>query len=232
MKEILLIEDDKSIAAQLSMHLTPAYGVTVVHRGYEGVTRARQGAFDLVILDLVLPDIDGLEVCRQIRAQDVLTPIMILLGRSEEVDKVLGLEFGADDYVTKPFSPRELLARIRAITRRSELLKRRPGPEEQAEVQVDGIRIDPRKRNVLLHDRPLELTVKEFDLLYTLAGKPGHSYSRRELLRSVWGYQSDGYEHTVTAHVNRLRTKIEADPANPRYILTVWGIGYRFDDEE
>jgi DNA-binding response OmpR family regulator len=232
MKEILLIEDDKNIAAQLSVHLTPVHRVTAVHQGHEGINRARQGAYDLIILDLVLPDLDGFEVCRQIRAQDILTPIMILSGRSGEVDKVLGLEFGADDYVTKPFSPRELLARIKALMRRSELLKRLPEPEEQAELRVDGIRIDPQKRSVLLHDRPLELTAKEFDLLYTLAGKPGRSYSRRELLRSVWGYQSDGYEHTVTAHVNRLRNKIEPDPANPQYILTVWGIGYRFVDEE
>jgi DNA-binding response OmpR family regulator len=232
MKEILLIEDDKNIAAQVSAHLTPVHHVTVVHRGYEGVSRARQGTYDLIILDLVLPDLDGFEVCRQIRVQDAHTPIMILSGRSEEVDKVLGLEFGADDYVTKPFSPRELLARIKAMMRRNELLKRLPDTDEQGELQVDGIRIDPRKRSVLLHDQPLELTVKEFDLLYMLAGKPGRSYSRRELLRSVWGYQSDGYEHTVTAHVNRLRTKIEPDPANPRYILTVWGIGYRFADEE
>ncbi|MBD0258544.1 MAG: response regulator transcription factor [Cytophagales bacterium] len=232
MKEILLIEDDKTIAAHVSAHLTPVHRLTVVHRGREGITRALQGGYDLIILDLVLPDLDGFEVCRQIRAQDSLTPIMILSGRSEEVDKVLGLEFGADDYVTKPFSPRELLARIKAMMRRSELLKHPAGTGEQAELHIAGLRIDPVKRLVLLHGRPLTLTAKEFDLLYTLAGKPGRSYSRRELLRSVWGYQSDGYEHTVTAHVNRLRTKIESDPANPRYILTVWGIGYRFADEE
>ncbi len=232
MKEILLIEDDKNIAAQLFAHLSPVYHVTAVHRGREGVARAGQVGYDLIILDLVLPDVDGFEVCRQVRAQNILTPIMILSGRSEEVDKVLGLEFGADDYVTKPFSPRELQARVKAMMRRTELLKRPPVAEERAELHLGFLRIDPLKRSVLLHDRPLELTAKEFDLLYTLAGKRGRSYSRRELLRSVWGYQSDGYEHTVTAHVNRLRTKIEPDPANPRYILTVWGIGYRFADEE
>ncbi len=232
MKEILLIEDDKAIADHVSAHLTPVHRVTVASRGREGITRALQGGYDLIILDLVLPDLDGFEVCRQIRAHDARTPIMILSGRSGEVDKVLGLEFGADDYVTKPFSPRELLARIKAMLRRCELLNGPAGAGERAELHVDHLRIDPVKRTVLLHGRPLALTVKEFDLLYTLAGKPGRSYSRRELLRSVWGYPSDGYEHTVTAHINRLRTKIEPDPANPRYILTVWGIGYRFADQE
>ncbi|HEX8532221.1 MAG TPA: response regulator transcription factor [Cytophagales bacterium] len=232
MKEILLIEDDKAIAAHVSAQLTSVHRVTVTHGGREGVTRALQGGYDLIILDLVLPDLDGFEVCRQIRTQDARTPIMILSGRSEEVDRVLGLEFGADDYVTKPFSPRELLARIKAMMRRCELHKCAAGAGEQAELHIGHLRIDPLKRTVLLHDRPLILTAKEFDLLYTLAAKPGRSYSRRELLRSVWGYQSDGYEHTVTAHVNRLRTKIEPDPANPRYILTVWGIGYRFADGE
>jgi DNA-binding response OmpR family regulator len=178
----------------------------------------------------MLPDLSGLDLCKTLRAQQITAPIMMLTSKSEEIDKVLGLEFGADDYVTKPFGIREFMARVKALVRRHEQSIISPSEAENCPVRAGVLLIDPKKRQVFLRDQPIELTLKEFDLLYLMASNPGQHYSRRELLQQVWGYAFEGYHHTVTAHINRLRTKIEENLTAPHYILTSWGIGYRFTD--
>jgi DNA-binding response OmpR family regulator len=174
----------------------------------------------------MLPGMDGIEVCRRIRERPPYVPIVMLTSRSSETDRVVGLEVGADDYVTKPFSIRELLARVKAIFRRVE----QTGSDAQAagRIEAGGLVIDPERRAVTLDGRAVELTAKEFDLLLYFAARPGRVFTRSQLLDAVWGYGHDGYEHTVNSHINRLRAKIEADPARPRYVLTVWGVGYKF----
>ncbi len=201
--------------------------------GVAGVEKFEEGEYALVILDLMLPKLDGFEVCKQIRAQNTYTPILMLTSKSEELDKVLGLELGADDYITKPFSIRELMARIKAIFRRIEADKEKAtGNSKSKELIFGDLKIYLEKRKVLLDKTPIDLTAKEFDLLTLFASNPGRAYSRQELLDIVWGYQFDGYEHTVNSHINRLRSKIEQDPANSKYIKTVWGIGYSFVEPE
>jgi DNA-binding response OmpR family regulator len=176
----------------------------------------------------MLPGMSGTEVCRQLREKERTTPILMLTAKSEERDKVLGLDLGADDYVTKPFSIRELLARVRALLRRVELDQ----PEEApAEIAFGDLVIEPAKRKVQVAGENVELTAKEFDLLNLFAQHPGRAFSRQELLDKVWGYQYAGYSHTVNSHINRLRSKIETDPSAPRYVQTVWGVGYRFAEE-
>ncbi len=234
-KQILLVEDDSEIADLVSMHLRDlGHHLDAVPNGHLGLEKAEQGSYDLIILDLMLPGLDGLEVCKSLRAHDSKTPILMLTARSEEFDKVLGLELGADDYLTKPFSIRELLARVKALLRRGQLQSKSPsGTAGGAKTIERGpLFIDLEKRKVLLNGKPLELTVKEYDLLVLFAGNPGRAYSRSELLDTVWGYQFEGYDHTVNTHINRLRTKIEKDPGNPRFIKTVWGHGYRFAELE
>lgn len=186
--------------------------------------------YQLVILDLMLPEIDGLEVCRQLRQSKNYIPIVMLTSKSSELDRVLGLEVGADDYITKPFSIAELMARIKAQFRRNKALQSKD--PEQTNISIDGIHIDPVKRQVSVDNRPVELTAKEFDLLLHFASSPGHVFTRMQLLEQVWGYHYAGYEHTVNSHINRLRAKIEKDPARPDYILTVWGVGYRFRENQ
>ena len=227
---ILLVEDEPDIADLLSLHLGDlGYRIDVVADGALALQKALAESYALIILDLMLPGMDGLEVCKQLRASERPTPILMLTAKSEEVDKVLGLELGADDYVTKPFSIRELIARIRALLRRVELDQ----PEEEvAEVVVGDLRIEPSKRKVRMAGEVVELTAKEFDLLSLFAQHPGRAFSRQELLDKVWGYQYAGYSHTVNSHINRLRSKIEPDPASPRYVQTVWGVGYRFTEAE
>ena len=176
----------------------------------------------------MLPGIDGLEVCQRVRRQSDYTPILMLTAKSSELDRVLGLEVGADDYLTKPFSIRELVARVKAIFRRVDALAA-PDDEDRA-IVVGDLEIDPARRRATLGSRPLQLTAKEFDLLFHFARNPGRVYSRSELLDRVWGYGHGGYEHTVNSHINRLRAKIEEDPAHPRFVLTVWGVGYKFFD--
>lgn len=188
---------------------------------------ARQGKYSLVILDLMLPDLDGIEVCRALRSERSYLPILMLTARSSEVDRVLGLEMGADDYLTKPFSIRELVARVKAIFRRMELMGENAKTSE-ALIQSNGLEIDCEKHEVRLDGEPVILTSKEFDLLVHFARHPGRVYRREQLLDQVWGYGYEGYEHTVNSHINRLRTKIERNPTKPRYILTVWGVGYKF----
>ncbi|MCH8871985.1 response regulator transcription factor [candidate division KSB1 bacterium] len=232
--KILIIEDDPHISELLEIHLGDlGYQLKHAADGVAGVEKFEEDEYALVILDLMLPKLDGFEVCKQIRAQNNYTPILMLTSKSEELDKVLGLELGADDYITKPFSIRELMARIKAIFRRIEADKEKAtGNAKSKELIFGDLKIYLDKRKVLLDKAPIDLTAKEFDLLALFASNPGRAYSRQELLDIVWGYQFDGYEHTVNSHINRLRSKIEQDPANSKYIKTVWGIGYSFVEPE
>lgn len=232
-RKVLIIEDDRDIAALVEMHLKDlGCQCDVVHDGEAGLECGLKNRYDLVILDLMLPGVDGLEICRELRSEKTYTPILMLTARSEEVDRVLGLEIGADDYLTKPFSIRELIARVKAIFRRVEAVKDDAAGGGRKSVRFRDLAIDFEKRAVLLKGKRVDLTVKEFDLLSLFARNPGKAYSRQSLLGEVWGHQYEGYEHTVNSHINRLRQKIEDDPSNPRYIITVWGIGYKFADEE
>lgn len=229
MKKILVIEDDPDIAHLVELHLLDQnYEVQLTDHGQTGLNYVANGSYDLIILDLMLPDMNGMDICRRLRMDKVATPIIMLTARSEEIDKVLGLETGADDYITKPFSVREFLARVKAILRRA-------GSDEKEDPQNpvtrhDQLEIDSSNRIVRLAGERVELTPREFDLLVLLARYPGRSFSREQLLNSVWGHQFAGYEHTVNSHINRLRAKVEQDPSEPRYILTTWGVGYRFND--
>ena len=232
MKKVLIIEDDPNIVNLLEIHLKDLGCETqTAFDGESGLSQALETANDLVILDIMLPKMDGMEVCRQLRAAKNHTPILMLTARSEEIDKVLGLETGADDYLTKPFSVREFIARVKAIFRRAKMNTDNDESTDQKVITTKGLTIDKDKRKIILDGKRLDLTPKEFDLLVLLASNPGHSYSRNRLLRLVWGYEFEGYEHTVNSHINRLRAKIEPDPNKPVYILTTWGVGYRFNDE-
>lgn len=231
MKKVLIVEDDTAILELLEIHLKDLYcEVAKQEDGLDGYNLALAEKFDLIILDINLPRKDGLDICRDLRAEKIKTPIMMLTAKSEEIDKILGLETGADDYLTKPFSVREFIARVKAIFRRAEMSSSTIDIDTEL-LEFNGIEIDNKKRKVLKNGNRLDLTPKEFDLLYLLASNPGKSYSRERLLSLVWGYDFSGYEHTVNSHVNRLRAKIENDLKAPEYILTTWGIGYRFNDE-
>ncbi len=230
--KILIIEDDRDIAQLLEDHLQDTgYDVTLVHDGTKGLEKATSQSFNLIILDVMLPGIDGLEICRRVRSKSHYTPILMLTCKSSELDRVLGLEIGADDYLTKPFSIRELVARVKAIFRRLEALGSGPEQAEIKEISKGDLMIDAEKRTVTQKGQPVHLTAKEFDLLLHFVSHPGRVYTRNQLLESVWGYGFESYQHTVNSHINRLRTKIEADPSHPRYILTVWGVGYKFSEE-
>ncbi len=229
MKQILIIEDDPEIIKLLEIHLTDLiYSTTKALDGALGLKMALENDYDLILLDLTLPSIDGVEICKALRAKKN-TPIIMLTAKSEEIDRVLGLEIGADDYITKPFSIRELLARIKAVMRRTD----RPHGEEKntTSLSAEGLLIDIDKRKVLLGNKKIELSPKEFELLVLMASNPGRNYTRTELLNIIWGYNFEGYEHTVNSHINRLRAKIESDMANPVYILTTWGVGYKFNED-
>ncbi len=232
-RRILIIEDDKDIAHLLESHLKDTgYEVSLAYNGNYGLDQALLKPYDLIILDLILPEVDGLEICRRVRATSISTSILMLSSRASELDRVLGLEIGADDYMTKPFSIRELLARVKALFRRVESRQSEASQESQKMIQAGDVVVDFQKRKVTLQGNPVSLTAKEFDLLLHFANHPGRVYTRMELLNQVWGYRYEGYEHTVNSHINRLRAKIEEDPAKPRYILTVWGIGYKFSESE
>ena len=233
-KKILVIEDDPDIADLLEIHLKDlGYIADVATDGANGLSRALNNEYVLVILDLMLPKLGGIEVCKRIRETKKELPILMLTAKSEEFDKVLGLELGADDYITKPFSLRELMARIKAVIRRVDAVKEAASGDDKPKIlQFADLTIDQEKRKVTLKDTVVELTAKEFDLLVLFASHPGRTYSRQELLDIVWGYQFDGYDHTVNSHINRLRNKIEADASEPKYIRTVWGVGYRFVELE
>lgn len=231
-KKILIIEDDRNIVELLTIHLCDlGCEVSTAPDGNSGLATAVQKKFDLIILDIMLPGINGIEVCRRIRQTDHLTPILMLTARSEEIDKVMGLETGADDYLTKPFSVREFIARVKVIFRRSEEHVMLTTTENSTLISYGGLKIDINKRKVTLANVRIDLSPKEFDLITLLASNPGKSYSRKNLLNLVWGYDFEGYEHTVNSHINRLRGKIEHDISNPTYILTTWGVGYRFNED-
>ncbi len=232
MKKVLIIEDDQSISELLEIHLKDlGYQVDMVANGNDGLEKGLSLDHQLIILDLMLPGMDGLEICRRLRAKEVHTPILMLTAKSEEIDKVLGLESGADDYLTKPFSVREFIARVKAIFRRIQLMEEAYTATQSPKLDFGTLKIDIEKRKVLVDNVRVELTPKEFDLLVLLASNPGRSYSRSQLLSLVWGYEFSGYEHTVNSHINRLRMKIEPDVSQPTYILTTWGVGYRFREE-
>jgi DNA-binding response OmpR family regulator len=229
MRKILVVEDDRDIAKILKMHLQDmGYAVFLKYDGTEGLDAALSGSFDMIILDIMLPGLDGLELCRRVRQKPGYVPILMLTAKSAEIDRVLGLEIGADDYLTKPFSLPELQARIRALFRRVEALSDTGGEDAEKIIETGQLVIDREKRSVTLKGTPIHLTAKEFDLLVRFAETPGRVYTRSQLLDLVWNYSYQGYEHTVNSHINRLRAKIEEDPARPRYILTVWGVGYKF----
>lgn len=227
-RRVLVIEDNRDIASLIRLNLRDLPMETdVAYSGSEGLAMARRDEYNLVILDLMLPDLDGIEICRALRNDRNYLPILMLTARSSEVDRILGLEMGADDYLTKPFSVRELVARVKAIFRRMEVMGENTKAAE-ALIQSNGLEIDCEKHEVMLDGVPVSLTSKEFDLLVHFARHPGRVYRREQLLDQVWGYGYEGYEHTVNSHINRLRTKIERNPTKPRYILTVWGVGYKF----
>lgn len=234
MKKVLVVEDDINIINLLEIHLSDLNcELHKSNNGKEGFEKALSGGYDLLILDIMLPDMDGLEVCRKLRGKDITTPILMLTAKSEEFDKVLGLEMGADDYLTKPFSIREFIARVKAIFRRMDLIGRTHQPKKEATqvLNYGDLKINMDLRKVTIKDDRVELSPKEFDLLTLLAANPGKSYDRGQLLNLVWGYDFDGFEHTVNSHINRLRNKIEPDLQQPKYILTTWGVGYRFNEE-
>lgn len=230
-KRVLIIEDNKDIAELLAMHLRDlSYEVDIAVNGAAGLAKAEAIDYDLIVLDLMLPGLDGLEICKRLRSRPSYVPILMLTSKSSELDRVLGLEIGADDYVTKPFSIPELLARVKAILRRAENLKESPKEAASEMICAEGLVIDPGRRTVKLHGKTVELTAREFDLLLHFARHPGRVYTRSQLLDHVWGYGHEGYEHTVNSHINRLRAKIEENPAQPDFILTVWGVGYKFTE--
>ncbi len=230
-RKVLVVEDNPDIAKLVSLHLRDIdCEVALAADGLRGLDEARARRYDLIILDLMLPGMDGLELCRRLRAETDYTPILMLTAKSSEVDRVVGLEIGADDYLTKPFSISELLARVKAIFRRVDALGagRPPAPKR---LNLGAMAIDVEKRSVTVAGQAIDLTAKEFDLLLQFAEHPGRVYSRQQLLDLVWGTGHMGYEHTVNSHINRLRGKIEDNPAEPEYVLTVWGVGYKFNDQ-
>ena len=230
-RHILVVEDQKDIADLIAMHLRDlGHAVECVHDGGKGYEAARTGRYDLIVLDVMLPVRDGLDVVRTLRMDRIDTPVLMLTARSGEIDRVLGLELGADDYLTKPFSIPELQARVKAILRRSDRQAATPASDEAEKLAFTDLTIDSASREVRLAQRPVPLTAKEFDLLLHFARNPGRAFTRMQLLDAVWGTTFEGYEHNVNTHINRLRSKIETDPANPRYVLTVRGVGYRFTD--
>jgi len=230
-KHILVIEDDPSIAKVLEINFADeGYTVDLALDGETGLAKLLTQSYDLLILDLMLPGIDGLEVCRRLRSQPTYIPIIMVSSKAAEVNRVVGLEMGADDYVSKPFSLVELVARVRALLRRVSALENTASQSTLPIIITEQLRIDPQLHLVWLDGQAVALTAREFELLYFFARHPGQIFTRMQLLDQVWGYSHDGYEHTVNSHINRLRAKIETDPAQPRHILTVWGVGYKFSD--
>ncbi|MBT8102884.1 MAG: response regulator transcription factor [Gammaproteobacteria bacterium] len=234
-RRILLVEDEQDIAELVSLHVRDLCDEFVVAAdGYEGMRLATSENWSLTILDLCLPGPDGLEICRAIRREGSYQPILMLTSKSAELDRVLGLETGADDYLAKPFSVLELVARVRAIFRRIENLQQspQPAPDLARTVNAGNLTIDPTRREVTLGSRQVDLTAREFDLLHYFICNPGRVFRRADLLDKVWGYGHEGYEHTVNSHINRLRAKIEDNPSKPEMIVTVWGVGYKFSSHD
>lgn len=226
MKHILLVEDDSDIASLLRLNLEDeGYAITHEAYGARALQLLDRTHWDAVILDLMLPNVDGLEICRRIRQLTRYLPIIIISARSSETDRITGLETGADDYLAKPFSVQELIARIKALFRRQQAMGQ---AQTSGTIVAHGLTLDPLARSVRLHGKEVDLTPREFELLWFFARHPGEVFSRLALLEQVWGYQHEGYEHTVNTHINRLRIKIEKDAAEPEIIRTVWGKGYKF----
>lgn len=227
-RRFLVVEDELDLANLIQLHLQDFHAdITHIDRGDLALQKALSEHWDLMILDLRLPGLDGLDVCRALRSNGMEFPIMMLTARTTELDRVLGLELGADDYLTKPFSSLELVARVKALLRRSER-KHQHTSASVNQLTIKHLTIDKLQRSVYSHKIPIELTAREFDLLWFFASNQSRVFRRTELLDSVWGYGHEGYEHTVNSHINRLRAKIEPDPANPQLLHTVWGVGYKF----
>jgi two-component system, OmpR family, alkaline phosphatase synthesis response regulator PhoP len=229
-KKVVIIEDDQDLLDLLKLHVADSGCDVMGYKdGQKGWKYLSANQFDLLILDIGLPGMDGIEICRKMREQNISSPVLMLTARIEEADKVMGLESGADDYITKPFSILELMARIKAIFRRVEI-DTNSVRESLDILAIDGLQIDRRKRKLSVHSKPVELTPKEFDLLNLLASNPGRTYTRQQLLEQLWGNELEGYEYKVNTHINRLRAKLEKDPDQPEFILTTWGTGYRFKE--
>lgn len=224
--KILIVEDEAIVADVVGRYLRrDGFEVMTAGDGQEALDMAHEWSPDLVLLDLMLPKIDGLEVCRRLRS-DSNIPIIIVTAKGDESDRIVGLELGADDYVSKPFSPRELVARVRAVLRRTHLT---PNPQSDGVLRVGPITIDPAGRQATIRNEPVELTAKEFDLLWFLVRNAGQVFTRAQLLDQVWDYEYFGDESTVTVHIHRLRSKIEPDPVRPQFLKTVWGVGYKLE---
>jgi len=231
MPRILLVDDEPPIQTLLAFPLErDGYEVVAASDGREALTRFSEQPFDLVVLDLMLPKLDGLEVCRRLRAQRSTVPIIMLTAKSEEIDKVLGLELGADDYITKPFSMREFRSRVKAALRRSNMAA--ASEDEERAVEVGGLRIDSSRRSVTLHGEPVQTTYVEFEILTALARAPGRVHTRDMLLAAVWGDSDYRDPRTIDVHIRHLREKLERDPKEPEYLFTVRGVGYRFRDHD
>jgi len=230
----LIIEDDPTLAELVQLHLRDVgCDADIADDGVTGLEKFKEGSYELIVLDIMLPRKDGLSVCRDIRRLPGYVPILMLTAKSTELDRVRGLETGADDYLTKPFSVRELVARVKALLRRVDALSPEvTGTAENEIIERGSMRIDVGKRLVSIEGADVTLTAKEFELLAHFARNPGQVFNRVQLLDQVWGYNHEGYEHTVNSHINRLRAKIESDPAKPDYILTVWGVGYKFAETQ
>ncbi len=229
---LLIIEDDENISSAIQEYFSRAgYSVSTAGDGLAGIELAAKARPDAVVLDLMLPKMDGLAVCKELRLKAPQMPILMLTAKDDVVDKVLGLEMGADDYITKPFSLRELEARIKSVLRRSRAGVATDGQDE-APIQRGNLRIDPIRREVTIGEKQVELTPKEFDLLRLFASNPGRVFPRKYLLEKIWDYSYEGYDRTIDSHINRLRAKIEQNPDNPQLVLTVWGIGYKFTDAD
>ncbi len=231
-RQVLVVEDHQDIRNLVALHLQDMdCQVTVAQDGAGGLTHAKNQPYDLIVLDWMLPGISGIDICRDVRRRGNTTPILMLTANSMENDRVSGLDAGADDYMTKPFSVPEFLARVRAIFRRNDALHEAAEPSpQQGALRLKELSIDGSQRLAHLGAQPIDLTAKEFDLLRYLASHPGQVFTRQQLLDAVWGNGFDGYEHTVNSHINRLRAKLEKDTGEPEYIVTVWGVGYKMRD--
>jgi DNA-binding response OmpR family regulator len=233
MTSLLIIEDDDNISAAIEQYFSRAgYAVNRAPDGIAGIEVAARHRPDAVVLDLMLPKMDGLSVCKELRQKNPQMPIIMLTAKDDVVDKVLGLEMGADDYITKPFSLRELEARIKSVLRRARAAAASADGKDETPIVRGNLRIDPVRREVTIADRQIELTPKEFDLLRLFAANPGRVFPRKYLLEKIWDYSYEGYDRTIDSHINRLRAKVEQNPDNPQLVLTVWGIGYKFTDAE
>ncbi len=231
-EKLLVVEDDPAIQRMISDYFRhTGYEVITAGDGETGVRMALSDKPTVIILDLMLPKLDGLSVCRQVREKSPNIPIIMLTAKDDLVDKVLGLEMGADDYMTKPFSLRELEARLKSLLRRIRTKAVEEDDSDQAPIVRGDLRIDPARREVTIAGRSIDLTPKEFELLTLFASHPGRVYSRKYLLENIWDYTYGGYDRTIDSHINRLRSKVEEDPDEPKLVLTVWGVGYKFNDE-